>query len=120
MKKSIPYALFLLTAFVLWLYGQTYLDFIMKEKEVESSSYQIIVNPEGMTYLLNKRDGTTWRWFRNYDDGELTNEGWTPVNFSVQQFEMADAVSATQAHKMFLELKTQKDYYDKKRGESDK
>jgi hypothetical protein len=119
MKKSIPYSLFLLTAFVVWLYAQSVLDFIAKEKEIESSSYQIIVNPEGMIYLLNKSTGTTWRWFRNQEDGEFTSEGWTPVNFRVQQFEMANAASATQTHEMFLELKTQKDYYDRKKKESD-
>lgn len=97
----------ILAAFVGWLFFQSAQSFELREKEIEMeqaqshSDYTIFNDPDGMTYLLNKKDGTTWRWYRNMKDGNVEDEGWISVNFNVLSYVFADAQSASQSNKSF-------------------
>jgi hypothetical protein len=105
MKSLLSIALMILAAFVGWLFFQSAQSFELREKEIEMeqaqnhSDYTIFNDPDGMTYLLNKKDGTTWRWYRNIKDGNIEDEGWIPVNFDVLSYVFADAQSASQSNK---------------------
>jgi hypothetical protein len=107
MKSLLSIALMILAAFVGWLFFQSAQSFELREKEIEMeqaqshSDYTIFNDPDGMTYLLNKKDGTTWRWYRNMKDGNVEDEGWISVNFNVLSYVFADAQSASQSNKSF-------------------
>lgn len=110
MKTQITLGILIFAGFVGWLFFQTteWLEIRNRELSIENeriqmegnrSKYTIINIPDGMTYLLNKKNGTTWRWYRNITEGEIESEGWTPVNFNVLSYDFPDAESARQANK---------------------
>ncbi|MFH1653307.1 MAG: hypothetical protein ABIE74_04540, partial [Pseudomonadota bacterium] len=77
-----------------WILAENYKFIKYTTKE---DCWTIINVPDGLTYLLNRKTGSTWRWYRNYKKGEFAEfeeEGWTPVLFDVGLSKFTDPNNA--------------------------
>jgi hypothetical protein len=140
MKTIASFALLILAAFVGWLFynsissmelknrdltikeNQLKLDRIKEDRftgEDADGDYTIISVPDGMTYLLDRETGIAWRWFRNRKDGEIEDEGWTPVIFKISDYQYADPHGANSANKYFQDF-LRKRGANKQQGDSEK
>lgn len=80
--------------FIVWLFGNSaltyYSDVIqmntdkqmleLEEVRLNMDLYTIITGPMGLPFLLNKKTGETWRYYRNQENGEPKSEGWIFLN----------------------------------------
>lgn len=85
---------------VLWLFIQTLIYYIIQVEKLNHRSEELLLerrrisllenevwnfytSQDATPILLNKRTGESWRFFRNMKNGELENEGWTPLYYDV-------------------------------------
>lgn len=85
MKKQINLALFLGFSFILWLFCNTSINWIVRKNE-DKQNWAIFGNSQGavpMIIIYNKVTGEAWRYFLNRDENKnITKEGLVSLTYT--------------------------------------